>query len=319
MRIGWRFFLVSLVSLSVACAADWRRKYEMQLAPGFLFDRQHIAFVCEDRPSKRPIPPGSGFVTFSPQAPFMRTRQQDLVFSRSEVPALTLAVDLGAAIVIDGEDRNDWSLGLCAQGEGNSEAEARGRMQEVSMRRVGGAFTLGGRDSDAWTAGRARLAVHAPQDAPAMVHASFAGVEVYDMAGPVLVTANHARVTILDTTGRVDATGDMVDFAGEKGRVMLNGAKEVDVKFTASRFEGTLSAMAQRPVRVLMPKGFQTPFRALVGRKEDFVCRMELCSRVRPEKQNGLYVFTYAGDGGAREPAVSFRSEEATVVIDAAD
>lgn len=65
-----------------------------------------------------------------------------------------------------------------------------------------------------------------------------------------------------------------------------------------------------------VPPGFITPFQALVNRPEDFVCRADFCSKVKKEKKNGLYVFTYIGDGGAAPELVHLRSEQATIVID---
>jgi hypothetical protein len=67
---------------------------------------------------------------------------------------------------------------------------------------------------------------------------------------------------------------------------------------------------------MLVPVGFLTPFQAMVNRPQDFVCRADLCSKVKAEKKNGLYVFTYAGDGSADPERVHLRSEQATVVID---
>ena len=56
-------------------------------------------------------------------------------------------------------------------------------------------------------------------DGGLVIHSSYTPVEVRDMAGPVRITATHARSKILDTTGQVDATAGVVDFAGSGGRV----------------------------------------------------------------------------------------------------
>jgi hypothetical protein len=149
-----------------------------------------------------------------------------------------------------------------------------------------------------------------------VIHASFTAVEIRDMAGPVRVTATHARAKILDTTGQVDASAFVIDFAGSRGRVNLSAEAEINLKMTAPRFDGTLMAWAQRPLRMRVPPGFITPFQALVNRPEDFVCRADFCSKVKKEKKNGLYVFTYIGDGGAAPELVHLRSEQATIVID---
>lgn len=163
------------------------------------------------------------------------------------------------------------------------------------------------------------LIVEAPAGAPTTVHASFAAVQVRNMTGPVRVTAIHARAKILNTTGRVDAAGFVVDFAGSEGTVILSAEAEINLKLTTTRFQGVLMAWAQRSVRVLVPRGFQTPFRVLVNRPQDFLCRTEFSTNVQSEKKDGLYVFTYAGDGSTPPERVHLRSEHGTVVIDTAD
>src|SRR5215469_3453005 len=117
------------------------------------------------------------------------------------------------------------------------------------------------------------------------------------MTGPVHTSAAHARTTILNSTGRVDATGDVIDYAGAKGTAILNASMEIDLNLTATRFYGMIRANGVRPVRMLLPKGFQSGFQAVVARRDDFVCRADMCAQVKEEKQDGQYVFTYAGDG----------------------
>lgn len=315
MRFVWPVFLFSLSSLFTSAASDSRRKYELQPAADFLFERTPFGSECADRTPNQRMGPGVR-VVLSSGAAYKRTRAETLTLSRADVPALTITADPSNLVEVNGSQRTDWSLRFCAQGEGKTEGEARERQQAVSMNRIGSTVSLNGAalGHPAGTAGQ--LAVDAPADAPIVVHASFAAVEVRDMTGPVRVTATHGRAKILDTTGKVDANAFVVDFAGSKGEVNLSAEAEINLKLTAPRFEGTLSAWAQRPVRVLVPKGFQTPFQAIVNRPQDFACRTDFCSKVRQEKKDGLYVFTFAGDGSTPEAHVHLRSEQATVVID---
>lgn len=166
---------------------------------------------------------------------------------------------------------------------------------------------------------RGSLLVDAPADAPVVIHASNSAVQVRDLFGQVRITASHARATILDTTGRVDASAFVIDFAGSRGIVNLGAEAEINLKMTAPRFDGELVAWAQRPVRVLVPTGFSTPFQATVNRPQDFVCRTNFCSKVTQEKKDDLYVFTYIGDGTAPPERFHLRSEHSTVVVDTSD
>jgi hypothetical protein len=323
IRTGW---LVALVGASMALALSVvaaqhrfsQRAYNTQGAAAFVFDQRMFHTSCVDRPVKVPMTRGHSYMTVSPQPAFARTRLEHLDIPLSEAPALTLDADLGAMIQVQGQVREGWAVRMCALGEGDSEAEANGRVEEVALSRSGGTITLSGRGPDAWPRGRAQLTVDAPEDAPVNIYSAYAAIEIHDMTGPVHTAAAHARTIILNSTGRVDATGDLIDFGGTKGTVNLQASSEIELNLTATRFEGTLRATAVRPLRVLLGKGFQTGFQAMVQRREDFVCRADICAQVTSEKKDGRYLFTYAGDGSSVPDRVFLRSEASTVVIDTA-
>jgi hypothetical protein len=320
MRLRWPVFLVSVSSLFMSCTSHARRESEVQPVPDFLFERPPFRFDCADRtPGQAPMSERGIRVSMGNEAPFLLTHSEELSLSPRDVPALTITADPFHSISIGGSARSHWCIRFCAQGEGNSEAEARGNLNQISMNLRGTIMSLKGPILSDKPQSKGLFVLDAHADAPIVIHGSYAPVEIRDMTGPVRVTATHARAKILDTTGQVDAAAFVIDFAGSRGRVNLSAEAEINLKMTAPRFEGTLLAWAQRPLRVLVPPGFTTPFQALVNRPQDFVCRADFCSQVKKEKKNGLYVFTYTGDGGAAPELVHLRSEQATVVIDTAE
>lgn len=317
MRLLCSVVLISLTVLFACSASEGPSKSDQEPAPEFLFNRQPLTFECADRlPGRSEGTAGKVRLRALNEAPYALTRSEELRLSISDVPALTITSDPSGRVAVGGNESGDWSIRFCARGEGSSEAEAHQRLQDVSMTHLGSVVSINNtsRGIDLRTTGS--FLVAAPAGAPIIIHGSYAPVEVRDMRGPLRVTASHARATILDTTGQVDADAFVVDFAGSQGKVTLTAEAEINLKMTATKFDGTILAWAQRPVHMLVPPGFLTPFQAMVNRPQDFVCRADLCSKVRQEKTNGLYVFTYAGDGSANPEFVHLRSEQATVVID---
>ena len=154
-------------------------------------------------------------------------------------------------------------------------------------------------------------------DGSVVIHASYASVEVFDFAGSVRVAATHARARVLETTGQVDVTAAVIDFAGSRGRVTLSAEAEVNLKMTATQFDGILTAWAQRSVRLRIPSGFTTPITAVVNHPADFVYRTELASTVSYKRQGELYIFTVGmTDNASAGQVLHLRSEDAAVVID---
>jgi hypothetical protein len=314
MRLRWPVLLISLAALCTCCAQSSRQKYDARPAPDFLFERRPFTFECDDRsPGHDPRAARGAYLRMGNEAPFLVTRSEEAALPRSDTPSLAITADPSQWISVAGSNRDNWSIRFCAQGEGNSESEARGWRDQVSMTRVGGTVSLNGPILAEKPQARGTFVLDAPADAPISIHASFAPVAIRDMTSPVRVTATHARATILDTTGQVGAVAGVVDFAGSRGRVDLSAEAEIDLKITSPRFEGTLSAWAQRSVRMLVPPGFATPFQASVDQPQDFICRASFCGNVKQERKNGLYVFTY---GGVAPVPLQLRSELATVVID---
>src|SRR5580658_4511240 len=206
MRYRWPVFLFSLGSLLTPRPSASQAKYDQQAAPDFLFERRPVGYECADRtPGQRMEP---GMKALSPaRPPHLRTRPETLTLSRADVPALTITADPSSTVGVTGSSRIDWSLRFCAQGEGDSEDQDRERLQAISMSRVGSAVSLNSPCFGHIAGTRGQLNVDAPVGAPIVVHASFGAVEIRDMSGPVRVTAMHGRARILDTTGKVDATG----------------------------------------------------------------------------------------------------------------
>jgi hypothetical protein len=278
----------------------------------FIFDERPFKLDCTDRPS--PHPPGTPYVTFSGQAPYARTHLDTLNLPLNEVPALTIAAEHNNWIRIAGANQDHWVVQFCAEGGGNTIDEASGNLQKVTMQRTGSLLTLNRTDARGLTGGVGNLLLTAPAEAPITVHSDSA-VEIHDMAGPVRVSTAQSRVTILNTTGRVDAIAMIVDYAGSQGTVALNATSDVEIKLTATKFRGNLSANAQRHVKALFPPGFQTPIEIYVNRPKDFVCRADFCSKIKKDRVNTLYRFTYGDIEGASDH-IGMRSMGAQVVLD---
>jgi hypothetical protein len=253
-------------------------------------------------------------MVISPQAPYKRTRLEMLGLDRNDVNASTVVSDPGDTVHIWGANQDGWMLHFFAKGEGDSDDEARRYLRDVSMRLASGQLTMRSSGPSGLTGGHGDLIADAPADATVTDHASIGALEVRSMAGPVQVTAT-TRATILSTTGRVDAQGEVVDFAGSEGKVTLD-AEEINFKLTAARFNGTVSAVAQRQLCVMIPRGFQTPLQVVVSRPKNFVCRAEFCARFKRKRDGAFYLFSYAGSGDTPSEQAGLRSNQSTVEID---
>jgi hypothetical protein len=244
------------------------------------------------------------------------TRYEERVIPRGDAAILTVTSDPNNSIAVVAANRPDWKVSFWADGGGQTEAEATQRLQNCLLSVAGATVSLSRLDGLEGLAARSELLIEAPHDAGVVIHGSYAAVEVRDLAGLVRIAATHARATVLNTSGQVDATAGVVDFAGSRGRITLSAEAEINLKITAAEFDGTVLAWAQRSVRMLVPEGFNTPFKAIVGSRDDFVCRADFRSKVKQNRQGELYLYTYDGSADGTRAHLHLRSEASTVVID---
>ena len=313
----WHSLLLPVIALFACSGSNSRRDYDTQAAPEFLFVPRPVKFECTDRtPGQIPNGRPGSYLSIANQALYSRTLAEQLTLPAFEAPNLTIVADAGNEVSVVGSDRKDLAMSFCARGDGNTQAEAVDHQKQVNMIRQGTLISLNRLSPEIAPYVMSSFLLESPENEQLVINGSFAPVEVRNMSGPVRVATSQARAQVFNTAGLVDVDGFVIDFAGSKGNITLTASDEINVKITEAIFDGSFSASAQRAVRVLLPSGFATPFVAYVDRPGDFVCRADLCSKMKREHIHGLFVFTYRGDGSGPPERVNFRSEEATVVID---
>jgi beta-lactamase regulating signal transducer with metallopeptidase domain len=229
------------------------------------------------------------------------TRRESRTLPGGGSPALTIVSDAAQEIRIRGKEQRDFSMQYC--GSGDNGITLNGNIVSLNLATPlpprgllenSGAFFL-----------------EAPANARTVIHSN-RFVDIRNMSGPVRVATVSARAQILNTTGQVDAEADMIDFAASRGRVTLSARSHIQLAMT-TKFDGTLDAWARHYILMLVPAGFQTPFKAIVNRAEDFDCRADLCSKVQLRKEGPLFVFTYPGDGSTEPERVSLHAERTSL------
>jgi hypothetical protein len=288
-----------------------RREYNFDPVHRSLFNPNPSGTPCD------PAPPGLGprfVVGGRPIAPYVRKRSERLSFSLAEMPQLAIDVDQASVSVV-GTGAGAYDVRFCAQAGGASDDDARRILEKITMTRAGHSLKVRTpqytreRPASAW------LHIEAPHDRDVTVNGAYSYLEVFGIEAPVRALTTHARMKLLDVTGGVRATSrtGIIDFAGDRGQVQLEAdgeIGEINLMLRAPRFEGTLDAKAEVAIRVLVPPAWESPFEAVVGRPELFVCRAGIGPQVRRQYRDGRVVFAY----GPGAPVVRLVSHGALVI-----
>jgi hypothetical protein len=287
-----------------------QREAELQPASSFIFRWSPVRTDCD------PIPTKGFYVKAVRNTPVNLQRLDQLHFSSDDAPELRVTAE-SALIEIDGSSSDTYSVQLCASAGAATEADAKSTLDAIKLSRDGDMLTVVSPSGNATRRSMAHVRVRAPADHPVNITGTYTAMAVHGIHAPVKLSTTHARISVLDSSADVDANAGefgIVDFSGYRGNVRLTSATDINVQLTRPTFEGRLHATADRPLRVLLPSGFASPFEAVVNRRDEFVCRADLCSRITSVRKDGRFVFKY-GDGDA---VLSFVSTHGPVVLDTA-
>ena len=315
MRARWVVALLAVVAV-MDCSASPHRQNRFEATSQFLFRRNHIPTPCE-----RAQEPQTGLgwaIVPQPGGPAHTVRRTDrMTIPVAELSAFSMSLQ-GAMAEVTGDTSDNYSVQSCDEAGAASESDAKALLDKIQLTRDDKMVSA---SVPPYVAGRIALAyvqVKAPREAPISIHGDYASVRVIGMKAPVRVSTTHARITLLDTTGDVDARAEsfgIIDFSADRGQVCLDAATEINLSFPGQYFDGSLDAKSAGAVRVLLPSGFASPFEATVRRKSDFACRADVCEHAKPHKRDGKFVFTI----GAGEPALHFASVDGPIVVDSVD
>ena len=313
MTLRWPVAVISIATL-LGCSASPRRKYGLEPAAQFLFERNHTPTPCEQ--SQNPQT-GVRLVAGRSNRPAHNVQRTDRMdFSRAELPVFTMR--LGPSMFeVSGNTSDNYSVQLCAEAGAASESDAKALLEEIKLTRDDKLLSLSMPKFVQERPSTAFIQVQAPRETPITVKGDYAAMRVIGVDAPLHLSTTHARITLLDTTGDVDARAEsgIIDFSGDRGHIRLYADWEINLNFTAQHFEGSLDAKAEQPIRVLLPSGFASAFEVIVQRKSDFACRADICDHVAFHKRDGKSVFTF----GSGDPALHFTSLGGPVVVDSVD
>lgn len=275
------------------------------------FEDQSMLSRCDPIPA--PTEKQAAFLIAGPG--FALHRKDQLSLPVKELSSLTVRPK-SASVWISGTQADVYSVDLCASAGKPGGANAQDLLDAIQLSRRGDTLSVAGPEKyDQERPSQAELRISAPRELPVTVDGTYSSVKVKDIAAPVTIRTTNARVLILRTSGRVNAEANeygVIDFAGDRGEVRLSAASEINLKFTAQAFDGTLSATAKQDVRVILPDGFSTPFQVEVRKASDFLCRAQLCNQLKRVLGKKTNVFQF----GPGNPTLSFASPGGRVIID---
>ncbi len=232
------------------------------------------------------------------------------------LPGLTpLQVDISQAMLeIIGLRGPESLLEVHSQADAPDATEARRLLDGVKIEPKGSRLRLLNAKNCNDQHCSSEFTITCPPERPVTVKGIYSAVRLADLSGGAEVETTHARITILNVGPKVKARVEdgIIDYSGHEGSAQLFAGWELNLKFTSQIYAGKVDARATGPVRVLIPRGFATCFKASVAKNATFLCRADINSQITQRERGGHLIYTF-GEG---TPEIRIVSINGPVVID---
>jgi hypothetical protein len=289
------------------------RRRAFQRAPEIVFNRSRVGLA----PSDSGIQAAEGpRLQVMPVPRHTERLARHFEYSPSELAALNIDLAPTALVSITGSDSRSYLVDLVSEASCDDVQQARALLERVSLTREGGTLVLRNPPPDLpGVRCRSFLDILTPAGQGVVLTGGYSIVQFFAIRAPVTVVTSHCSLSFFDNSGAIDAissNGGSIALVGTEGRARLDADLDINLKVTATTFRGTLEAIANGTVRLLIPSAFTTGIEAQVRSNSLFVCRSGIRSQFRRSRHGGMRTFGF-GEG---RPQLRLVSRHGSVVID---
>jgi putative adhesin len=207
--------------------------------------------------------------------------EQTKTIPKNSISSLQVQAPRNGGIHIEGWDGNEYSIRACLSAVGDTTAEAKALLDQLSLSVRDGRVTVEGPSEGTWVG---YLLVQAPNGAsidlestngPISLNAISASVEARTLNGPISFSDVVGQVRAHAQNGPINVSGNKGDFRLEA----QNGP--IGVELEGSRWEsGELEATTQNgPLSLTLPASYQSAVRVEASRHSPVECRAIQCKQ----------------------------------------
>jgi DUF4097 and DUF4098 domain-containing protein YvlB len=207
--------------------------------------------------------------------------EQTKTIPRNSISSLQIQAPHHGGIYIQGWDRDEYSIKACLGAAGDSPAEAKALMDQLSLSIQDGQVTVRGPGGETWVG---YLLVHAPNGASLELAATNGPISLNGISASVKAQTTNGPISFNDVGGQVraHAQNGPINVSGNKGEFHIetqNGP--IGVELTGNQWEsGELEASAQNgPLSLMLPSSYRSSVRVEASRHSPIECRAVQCKQ----------------------------------------
>jgi len=230
-----------------------------------------------------------------------RTEEQ-FTAAKSAVTSLDVTAPENGGMMVQGWDRDEYSIKACKAAGAGSESRAKELLRQVSVSFQGGHLTATGpSDDDAWVV---YFILRVPQGAAMALESHNGEISLRNVSGKVTARSHNGPIVLADcsgelqartengpisvknSTGKIDAQAQNgpIDFSGSGQNVHLESQNgPLKIALAGTRWEGgELEARTENgPLTLDLPQNYVSGVRVESAGYSPFVCRAPACDQAR--------------------------------------
>jgi hypothetical protein len=215
-----------------------------------------------------------------PDAEVLRA-EQATVIPQNSVSSLRIRAPHHGGISVQGWDRNEFAIKACLGASGDTAAEAKAILDQLSLSVRDGQVTVQGPGGEPWIG---YLIVQAPNGATLDLESTNGPIGLSGITASIQARTTNGPISFNGVAGQVNAHAQNgpIDVSGNKGTFHLEAQNgPIGVELEGSRWEsGELEASTQNgPLTLTLPEGYQSPVRVESSGHSPVTCRAVQCKQ----------------------------------------
>lgn len=194
---------------------------------------------------------------------------------------LKIQAPVNGGVYVQGWDRSEYSVKACLGAVGDSAADAKAILDQLSLSVRDGQLTVTGPNRQQWVG---YLLLQAPNGATLDLSATNGPIRLNSITASVEARTTNGPISFSDVAGQVKAhaLNGPINVSGNKGSFQLEAQNgPIDVDLEGGVWEsGELEARTQNgPLSLSVPEGYQSSVRVEASRHSPVECRAVQCKQ----------------------------------------
>ncbi len=211
--------------------------------------------------------------------------EQRFTIPKSSVPSLRIRLPGAGGMMVQGWQKDEYSITVCKTAAARQEARARETLEGISSSFSDGQLSVRGPTTEErnWVV---YLIVQTPEGATADLETENGEISLREFSGTLRARAENGPVTVGRCSGEIEARTENgpISVVGGRGRLRVSAQNgPISVELASRRWQGAglVARTENGPLRLRIPPGYRSGITVEATGSSPFSCKASECKQAR--------------------------------------